>query len=103
MKEVGKSLFYFACRYHIYELVSRCVVEIYWSITSGPKVLKFNEFQEEWPRMNKNNYKTGVDNPSVASIIRTDEKDDILRFISRQSEVTKENHFFSHISSYINL
>lgn len=92
-KKIGKSLMNLACRHHIYELVLRSVFEIYWPTTAGPKVSIFNEFQQKWPQINKDNYKTGLDDKMVVSIIR-DKKDDILLFISQQLQVSKIPYSF---------
>lgn len=63
-----KSFLNLACRHHIYELILRCVFGVYWPTTSGPNVATFNKFQQKLPNINKNNYKTGLDDEMVGGI-----------------------------------
>lgn len=36
------------CRHHMYEIILRAVFELKMTHTSGPNVLLFQRFQEEW-------------------------------------------------------
>lgn len=100
-KILNKQFLHLACRHHIYEIVLRGVFELYWPATSGPNVTVFNRFQQAWPNINKNRYKTGLDDELVAQVI-VDKKDDILSFISEQLEVYYSILFLTIIHFNIN-
>lgn len=74
------------CRHHIYELILRSAFEVYWPATSGPNVPIFGRFQKIWDKIDKTNYKAGIEDPRVASIV-LGEKNEISSFITKCLQV----------------
>lgn len=85
-KELGRDFLYLACRHHVLELVLRSVVETYWKVTSGPNMAIFQRFQKKWDEIDKNNFKTGMEDEECSRILEG-QKDNLLDFISTQFKV----------------
>lgn len=85
-QQLNRNLLYFACRHHIYELLLRSVVEIYWPTTTGPNMPVFKRFQLHWDNINPAEYETGVMDEYIAKTLST-RKEEILRFILDQFRV----------------
>lgn len=83
---MGREILYFACRHHTHELILRAVFETVWPVTSGPNVPIFSRFQQTWNTIDKLDYEIGMTDQFVAEAL-TNQKDDILAFITKQFEV----------------
>ncbi|XP_057330890.1 uncharacterized protein LOC130671178 [Microplitis mediator] len=68
-KALGRDLIYLPCRHHIYELILRNAFEVYWPTSSGPNVPIFGRFKKMWDKIDKTNYKAGIEDPKVANIV----------------------------------
>ena len=86
-KEFGRKLLWFACRHHIFELPLRAVFEDQMKVsTKSPDVAIFKKFREEWEKLDKKNFNSGLEDNIVAVALR-DRKDEILKFAKEQLEV----------------
>lgn len=79
-------MIHLACRHHIYELVLRSAVEVYWPVTSGPSVPIFKRFKENWKNIDTTIFQSGLVNKLVAERIN-DGKDEVKNFILHQLQV----------------
>jgi len=53
-EQLGRKVFYHACRHHIYELVIRAVWKsIFGKETTGPENPMFNKFKRKWGNIDK--------------------------------------------------
>lgn len=66
---LDKDLLYLPCRHHIFEIILRSVFEQKMEKSSGPVVQIFKKFRETWNKINKNNFKTGIDDQHVKGMI----------------------------------
>lgn len=85
-KKFGRSLLHLACRHHIYELILKCVVQVYWPTTNGPDMSVFKNFRERWDTIDKEKFEVGLDDPLISEIL-DGQKNEILCFISMRLEV----------------
>ncbi|CAH1108196.1 unnamed protein product [Psylliodes chrysocephalus] len=81
-----KKFLYFACRYHVYELVLRKACQTCLPATSDPNVSTFERFLQTWKNIDQSNYITGLDNEIIRDKVM-DERDNVLPFISKQLNV----------------
>ncbi|KAL4141736.1 hypothetical protein QTP88_004317 [Uroleucon formosanum] len=61
-----RDILYFPCRHHIYEIILRSAFEVNFVVTSGPDIQIFKRFQQFWPKVNINNYNTGLEDIIVS-------------------------------------
>ena len=81
-KRIGKKLLKLACRHHIMELLIGAVFKINnvaSSAESAPIVPLFKRFKEQWPNMNKADYKTASMDAEMESAV-SDIREDIVEF-----------------------
>lgn len=52
-KEMGRKILYLSCRHHIYEVLIGGVFEKLFGKSKGPENNMFQQFQEHWPSINK--------------------------------------------------
>lgn len=97
-QKLDRSLIYLPCRHHIFEVVLRSVVEIYWPATVGPNVPVFKRFQQAWPKLDQSLYETGFDDDIVVEILEG-RKDDIVLFIMDQLKVRSLTLLYTIICS----
>lgn len=64
-----RPILYFPCRHHILELILRGVFEVGFPISTEPNVPLFKRFQQSWKTMNKENYKIGVENNDIRTVL----------------------------------
>lgn len=86
-KTLKRSLIYLPCRHHIYELVLRSVVEVYWPATVGPSPPIFKRFQQAWPNIDTSEYETGLEDKMIAEIV-SERKFEIVSFLLYQLQVS---------------
>ncbi|CAH0555853.1 unnamed protein product [Brassicogethes aeneus] len=79
-KKLGKKLLYFACRHHIFELVLRAVVEIYWPETTGPDMPTYKNFRRIWQEIDQSDFEIGFNDKLIRQVLKED-KDKILEFL----------------------
>lgn len=77
---LDRELLYLPCRHHIFELILRIVFETKMPPSSGPNVPLFQRFQNSWNDLNKANYKIGLDNDSLKTVL-ADHIDEVVSFI----------------------
>lgn len=82
-QDLGKQLLYFACRHHIFELVSEAVFSVQIKTSCSPDVLLFKRFKSKWSCIDNSDYRTALDDEYAANAI-TDIKDDIVAFAEDQ-------------------
>lgn len=83
---LNRELTYLPCRHHVFELVLKSAFETYWLTSSGPNVLIFNWFKNEWINIDQIKFATGISDPDVFAVI-ADIKDEMLIFISNYLRV----------------
>lgn len=88
-QSLGKDLLYLPCRHHIFELILRAVFDVKKiSATTGPAVPLFKNFQNEWLKINQNQYNTGIEGEDFRNIIHN-KIDGIKSFVKSQLEITQ--------------
>lgn len=66
---LNKDLLYYPCRHHIFEILLRSVFDAKISISSGPSVKIFHRFRDTWTKIDKSNFKSGVEDLHVKNVI----------------------------------
>ena len=79
-KQLQKKMLHFACRHHIYELILRAVIDIYWPETTGPDMPTFKQFQRQWQNINQSEYSIGLEDELISQLLN-DDKQKILNFV----------------------
>jgi len=66
-RALGRDLFHFACRHHVFELILKAVLVAMLNLDEkSPEVQIFKDFKETtWCRMNKQNYKSCLEDSEV--------------------------------------
>ncbi|XP_046619203.1 uncharacterized protein LOC124304698 [Neodiprion virginianus] len=82
-KKLGKQLLHFACRYHVYELILRAVVEIYWPEINGPDMPTLKRFQRKWQEIDQTDYDVGLKDKLICQVL----KNVILNFVLHRLKV----------------
>jgi len=57
-QKLGRDLQNFAGRHHIMELLARAAFKVCLSVTSGPEVLLFKRFKQQWSFIDHSSYRT---------------------------------------------
>ena len=52
-QKLKRNLFYFACRHHVFELILGAAFSAVLKGTSGPEVLLFKTFKDQWKLIDK--------------------------------------------------
>ncbi len=78
---MGRDLFHFACRHHVFELVLKAVVVGMLNLDEkSPEVQLFKDFKEiTWCGINKQNYKSCLEDSEVPKKVK-DSKHNLLVF-----------------------
>lgn len=95
-KKLDKDLLNLACRHHIYEIILREAFKTSFGGTSGPDVLQFNRFQDNWTNINATKFNSCFDDPQMdpASLrLINDEKEEILKFVKKRMQVGSKHCF----------
>lgn len=77
---LGRELFFIACRHHMCEIFLKAIFELEFGATSGPEVLIFNRFARNWKNINTKNFKTGIEDNVVRSVISPKERESHKQF-----------------------
>lgn len=83
-KLLKRLLLWFPCRHHIYELILKAVFNLKVNPSTGPRVTIFDRFKEAWPGIDKNDYKSGMEDSNVMRHISTAMANDIMEFCFKQ-------------------
>lgn len=83
-KKIGRSLINLPCRHHIYEVVLRSVFETKLSSTSAPEVPIFERFGKFWPNINKQAFKSGIEDSTICEKISAAELEHCKTFCYAQ-------------------
>ncbi|GBO21154.1 hypothetical protein AVEN_169103-1 [Araneus ventricosus] len=79
---MNKKLLYLAGRHHIMELIIGAVFNKCMGFSSTPDVLLFKRFQAYWEFIDKNKYKTGINNKDILAQV-ADIKDNRIKFAEK--------------------
>ena len=79
-KKIGRDLLLLPCRHHIYEIFLRNVFESKLSSSSAPEVPIFERFARSWADLNRDSFKSGIEDENVRSQFTQTELDDIKNF-----------------------
>ncbi|XP_050524154.1 uncharacterized protein LOC126895887 [Daktulosphaira vitifoliae] len=94
-----KNILYFPCHHHIYEIILKCTFHAKFGVTSGPNVPLFLCFQKSWPKINTENYKSGIDDRFIFEKLQSS-IDHILEFCLNQ---LKLSHFREDYREFLEL
>lgn len=82
-----RTLLNLPCRHHMHELIIAKAYSVVMSENSaGPDTQIFKRFQNFWPKLNKDNFKS-ADETTISNIVHPKEKEDMLKFIDGQLEL----------------
>lgn len=89
-KMLNRSLLYFACRHHVYELIiSKVFSVVFKEVFSGPDILLFKRFKNYWPKIKTDSYRSAMEEKKIAELFQPEEKTQIIDFIKNQIEYFK--------------
>lgn len=83
-RKLQHNIIHLPCRHHIYEIILRHVFESKLSLTSGPGVVMFDRFAKAWPNLNKQLFKTGIEDQIVALKINSLERKTLISYLQEQ-------------------
>lgn len=66
-KEIGRPLFWLACRHHILEIILSKVFQICFGPSTSPDIPLFKRFKDVWEKIDKNLYR-GIDEKSYSGL-----------------------------------
>lgn len=79
-QKLNRQLLYLPCRHHIYELVLRCIFDLYMPASTAPDVPLFNRVRNDWRYIDAKSFKSGIDDEIVANAIPPEERTEIMNF-----------------------
>ena len=82
-QKLGRDLISLACRHHTMELIVAKVFDTLMGPSSGPNIKLFQRFGECWGSIDRSNYKSGLDEGSIASALNP-VRNDLIHFIRQQ-------------------
>ncbi|XP_050526437.1 uncharacterized protein LOC126897076 [Daktulosphaira vitifoliae] len=86
-QRLGREILFLACRHHIYELVLQGVFsDTKLCPSTGPEILLFKRFQQEWETIDKTKFSTSISDTYVHNILK-DEADEIILYA--KSKITE--------------
>lgn len=88
--KMKKQLLYFACRHHVYEIIVAEIFKTLFGPSTGPNIALFQRFQNEWQKINKENYKS-LDEPWLGNSYLTKQKEVAVAFL--QNILTTETAY----------
>lgn len=90
-KRLNRSLFFFACRHHIYELaISSAFTAALNEVSSGPDIQLFVRFKKSWPTIDKNSFLSGLETPRVLSLFSEDKIKENMMFAETQLNILND-------------
>ncbi len=78
---LGRSLIYFPCRHHIYELILKLVYEFFMGKSKADIVLLFENFKKAWDSIDQSEYVAGIVDPDVAAAVNPQLRQRIKNFV----------------------
>lgn len=98
-----RNLLYFPCRHYVEEISLKSAFGINSEEKIGPNDPLFVEFQKYWKHIDRLKYTIGINDKSIAKIMKND-KAELINFIKDQFEVldTWIYSFFIHFFLFIN-
>lgn len=90
---LGRSLMFFPCRHHIYELILRLVYEFNMGETKSDVVKLFGTFKKAWDSIDKKKYRSGISDKEVEKALKPQFRAQMKEFI--QSKL--DNKIFRYI------
>lgn len=85
---LGKDLFLFPSRHHIFEVILRAVFEVKIPKSSGPNVPLFGRFKKERDKLDLTKYKSGITDPIIYNILK-DDFPEIRRFAEKNLTINQ--------------
>lgn len=83
--KLERRLLYFACRHHVLEiLASKVFKSVVEPNTSGPEILLFKRFKNNWSNIDITNYKSGIEEEKINMVFDNNTKKEIITFINKQ-------------------
>ena len=87
---LGKVLIFLACRHHLLEIIPKHLFDQLIESSSSPDIgVLCKSFKQKWPSMNQQNFKPGIDDPSVRVILTETKVKNILKFANDTLKVRK--------------
>lgn len=83
-KKISRKLTHLPCRHHIFEIILRAVFETKLYPTSAPEVPIFERFANAWNDLDRESFRSGIEDETVCSKISQAERSDILEFCNNQ-------------------
>lgn len=68
-KYLERSLYWLACRHHIYELAPAAAFDCLFGQSNRPDISLFVHFKNDWQNIDKDNWKSGMEDPDMAAFI----------------------------------
>lgn len=78
-RSIGRDILFLGCRHHICEIVLAGVFIGQMGASTGPNVDIFKKFKNHWPKINRDNFSTGLTHPRINEILG-DDTAEILNF-----------------------
>jgi hypothetical protein len=78
-QKIGRDLLYFACRHHVMELVIGAAFETTLGASSGPEVLLYKRFKEQWQHVDLQRFEAASTDETVERLVIS-ARSDILQF-----------------------
>lgn len=78
---LGRSLQFFPCRHHIYELVLKLVYQFFMGETKADTVKLFSDFKAAWDGIDQSQYSAGILDEEVAVALRPQLRSELKGFI----------------------
>lgn len=82
-QKLGRRLYAFACRHHVYELPIAAVYNHLFDKPNGPDIQLFVKFKNSWQYIDRTKWKTAMEDEDIANILEPD-RDDLIQFILDQ-------------------
>ena len=67
-RKIGRDILFLGCRHHIFEIILAAVFGTV-APSKGPEITIFKDFKHFWPKINQNNFKTGVTDSRIKKIM----------------------------------
>lgn len=95
---IEKDLLYFPCQHHILEIILRSVFDQKLRKSSGPNVQIFNKFRDSWSKIDKTNFKCGIEDMQVKDLLG--DSNEVILFAT---ETLNEEHARDDYKEFLQL
>lgn len=85
-QKLYRDLLYLACRHHIYENFLSATFDSEFGPTSGKNVPLFERFQKSWNNLNKNNFKSGMEDNIINDYL-VNVSEEIIHFCTTEMQL----------------